>query len=459
MKVAGLRLRPVTVAYVFLEDLLILGALVGSLLFARSGSLEYFHSPIRLAHIVAFFLGVKATFYYTRLYDFRRVASRRAFWLRLSLALAISAGASWFIGVLLAEEPLAWAAFTLSFAPLVILARMAFEIVTRRPGFRKRLLFLGVGDHARRTAREILDGENRDYEVVGFLAESEEGLGWRIGRRPVLGLYPDLESVVEAQSVDKVVVAIEDRRKQLPLESLLRVRIRGVEVLEEARVHEEIAGKIPVEDLRPSWLIFSEGFTNTPVRNVTKRAFDIAVSLVGLLLSAPIAALVALAIRLESKGPALYRQKRVGQGGREFTVCKFRSMRIDAEASGKPQWAQKDDPRVTRVGKFIRKTRLDEIPQMWNVLQGTMSFVGPRPERAHFVEQLRKRIPFYDQRHVVKPGLTGWAQVRYRYGSDESDAVEKLRLDMFYVKHHSLLFDLRILLETVRVVFDREKAH
>ena len=250
-------------------------------------------------------------------------------------------------------------------------------------------------------------------------------------------------------------MAVADRRKGMPLEALLNVRLRGVEVVEEAKVHEEIAGKIPVEDLRPSWLIFSEGFSSSRLRTITKRAFDITVAMVGLVLSAPLALLTAIAIKLESPGPVLFRQKRVGQGGKEFTIYKFRSMRTDAEKDGKPIWAQQNDPRVTRIGKIIRKTRLDEIPQMWNVLQGTMSFVGPRPERLFFVEKLRETIPFYDQRHVVKPGITGWAQVRFRYGADETDAVQKLRHDMFYIKHHSVLFDVRILIDTVRVVFQK----
>jgi len=270
-----------------------------------------------------------------------------------------------------------------------------------------------------------------------------------------LGLLSELEQVVHDHRVDRIVVAVKDRRTGMPLEALLRLRIAGVEVVEEPRVHEEIAGKIPVEDLRPSWLIFSDGFSQGRVRDLTKRLFDVTIAAIGLLLSAPIALAVALAVRLESPGPILFRQTRVGAGGREFTIFKFRSMREDAEVAGKPQWAAKNDPRVTRIGGFLRRSRLDEIPQMWNVLQGTMSFVGPRPERPFFVSQLRETIPFYDQRHAVKPGITGWAQVRFRYGSDESDQVEKLRYDMYYIKHYSVLFDLRILFETVRVVFQK----
>jgi sugar transferase (PEP-CTERM system associated) len=346
-------------------------------------------------------------------------------------------------------------AFLLAFVPAMLISRCVFEVITTMPRFRRRLLFLGIGPTAQRAAREILDERNRDNEVVGFLAETEQQKGWRIGGRSVLGVYSDVYEIVRRERIDQEVVAVEDRRKQLPLEELLRVRIHGIEVIEEAKIHEEIAGKIPVNDLRPSWLIFGAGFSNSWARTHMKRLFDIVVALIGIVLSAPLILAVALAVKLESRGPVLFRQKRVGQGGEEFTIYKFRSMAADAEKDGQPVWAQNKDPRTTRVGRVIRKTRLDEIPQMWNVLQGTMSFVGPRPERLFFVEQLRETIPFYDQRHALKPGITGWAQVRYGYGANERDAVEKLRHDMFYVKHHSILFDLRILLETVRVVFQK----
>ncbi|MHC4973368.1 MAG: TIGR03013 family XrtA/PEP-CTERM system glycosyltransferase [Planctomycetota bacterium] len=458
MKVAGVRVRGVTLVYVLLEDLLILAVLMGAFAFAHFGRLAILRSPLNLVNAVVLLIGLKAVFFWVGLYDFRHVVDRLTFWKRLLGGVALVSVAAAVLWCLLADQVLVYGSFVLAFVPVIILGRLAFEVVSRARRFRKRLLFMGIGPEAQRTAREILDLCSRDYVIVGFLAERRDEMGWRLGGRGVLGTYGDLEPVVAVQKVDKVVVAVPDRRKQLPLGELLRVRLRGVEIVEEARVHEEIAGKIPVDDLRPSWLIFSEGFSNTRLRNVTKRGFDITVALIGLILSAPLSLLTALAIRLTSRGPVIFQQQRVGQGGREFTLYKFRSMRVDAEACGTPQWAAKEDPRVTRVGRFIRATRLDEIPQMWNVLQGRMSFVGPRPERPYFVAQLRKKIPYYDQRHALKPGITGWAQVRFRYGSDETDATEKLRHDMFYVKYHSILFDLRILLETVRVVFDREKA-
>jgi sugar transferase (PEP-CTERM system associated) len=456
--VAGVRVRGPTFVYVVLEDLLIVGALLGASAFAHFGRITLFHSPLTLANGLLIMAGLKAAFFWAGLYDFRHIPSRAVFWRRLALGLGLAAAAAALLWYGLLKEWLACLAFVGALVPVVIVSRLAFEFVSRTGRFRKRVLFLGIGRESQRTAREILDLCARDYELVGFLAERPEEKGWRIGGRPVLGTSGELARVVAEQRVDQVVVAVDDRRGGLPLEELLRVRLGGTEIVEEARLHEEIAGKIPVEDLRPSWLIFSEGFINTRLRSITKRAFDILVAVTGLVLSAPVWLLAALAIRLDSKGPVIFRQERVGQGGLVFTLLKFRSMRTDAEAQGTPQWAQENDPRVTRVGRLLRKSRIDEIPQMWNVLQGTMSFVGPRPERPYFVEQLRAKIPFYDQRHALKPGVTGWAQVRYRYGADEADAVEKLRLDMFYIKHHSILFDLRILLETVRVVFERDKG-
>lgn len=455
MQVAGARVRPATLAYVLLEDVLIVACLLGASAFANFGRITVLNSPLGLFNAVALLFGVKAFFFWTGLYDFRHRVSRRRFWLRLLTGLSLVSVAAVVLWCGVVDEHLACLTFLVAMVPAVIVSRLVYEYASRSTRGRRRLLFLGIGKEAQRTAREILDERSREWELVGFLVHDKDEEGWRIGGRPVLGQYDDLERVVHEQRVHRVVVAVPDRRKMLPLEALLRVRLQGVEIVEEPHVHEEIAGKIPVEELRPSWLIFSHGFSMGRLRQLTKRAFDIVVAVVGLVLSSPIALLTAIAIRLESPGPIIYRQKRVGQGGKEFTLCKFRSMRQDAEKGGKAIWAQENDPRTTRVGRFLRKTRIDEIPQMWNVLQGTMSFVGPRPERLVFVEKLRRKIPFYDQRHAVKPGITGWAQVRFRYGSDEGDAVEKLRHDMFYIKHHSILFDLRILLDTVRVVFDK----
>jgi sugar transferase (PEP-CTERM system associated) len=252
------------------------------------------------------------------------------------------------------------------------------------------------------------------------------------------------------------VVSLAEARGMLPMDRLLEMKlVDGVRFDHLPSVYEEYTGKIAVENLRPSWLIFSEGFRKTRLLVTAKRALDLSLASIGLLAAAPIMALVAIAVRRSSPGPALYHQTRVGQNGRPFTVHKFRSMRNDAEAGTGAVWAQRGDPRVTGLGRFLRRTRLDELPQLWNVLRGDMSFVGPRPERPEFVSDLTQQIPFYGQRHAVRPGLTGWAQVRHSYGSSVADALQKLQFDLYYIKHMSVGFDLYIILETTKTVIMR----
>jgi sugar transferase (PEP-CTERM system associated) len=273
----------------------------------------------------------------------------------------------------------------------------------------------------------------------------------------VLGTPDDIERLVARHGVDRLVVGMSDRRGRLPVRALLRSKLRGIRVEDVNTVYERLTGKLLVEDLRPSWLIFSDDYSASRWTRRSKRVFDIVLALVGLVVAAPFVVLTAMAVWLESGSPVLYRQERVGENGRIFTLNKFRSMRKDAE-QGTPIWARAEDDRVTRIGRFIRHTRFDELPQLWNVLRGDMSFVGPRPERPFFVDQLAEQFPFYEQRHAVKPGLTGWAQVKYRYGASFEDALEKLRYDLYYVKHLSIPFDLTILFDTVKVVLFAQGA-
>ena len=242
------------------------------------------------------------------------------------------------------------------------------------------------------------------------------------------------------------------------MEELLRAKMAGIRVEDATTTYERVTGKILLDDLRPSWLIFSDGFRVSRVTRLMKRTIDLTLSLVMALVALPLMALTAVLVWLDDGWPVLYRQERVGENGRAFVLSKFRSMRKDAEKGGTPIWAKDGDVRITRVGRFIRKTRLDELPQLWNVVRGDMSFVGPRPERPFFVEQLSQAIPFYQQRHAVKPGLTGWAQVKYRYGSSLEDSMEKLRYDLYYIKHLSVIFDLTIVFDTVKVVLFRKGA-
>jgi lipopolysaccharide/colanic/teichoic acid biosynthesis glycosyltransferase len=265
-----------------------------------------------------------------------------------------------------------------------------------------------------------------------------------------------LFALVERLGVDRVVVALEDRRGQLPTTELLRCRLAGVRVQEREELYEHITGKIAVEAMRPSYLIFSRGFARSLTGQIAKRAVDVGLSLVGLALAWPVMLLTALAVRLSSRGPVIYTQERVGCDGEPFTLYKFRSMRTDAESGTGPVWATKDDPRITPVGRFLRRTRLDELPQLLNVLLGDMSLVGPRPERAVFVAELERQIPYYALRHVVKPGVTGWAQINYPYGSTVEDALQKLQYDLFYIKNQSLPFDLSIAFTTIKTVVLRK---
>jgi sugar transferase (PEP-CTERM system associated) len=268
----------------------------------------------------------------------------------------------------------------------------------------------------------------------------------------LVGRPEDIPSLVQQYEVDRIVVGLTDRRGQLPIAELLQAKLSGVYVEDATSMYERLTGKILIDDLKPSWMIFSDGFVVSRWTRMLKRGLDVALSSVGLLLSTPLMLLTAIAVYLDSPGPILYSQERVGERGRIFTVYKFRSMRADAEEDGTPQWARDGDDRVTRVGRFIRTARLDEMPQLWNVLRGDMSFVGPRPERPYFVEQLAREIPFYQQRHAVKPGVTGWAQVKYQYGSTIEDAMEKLRYDLYYIKHLSVALDLSIVFDTVKVI-------
>jgi sugar transferase (PEP-CTERM system associated) len=267
-----------------------------------------------------------------------------------------------------------------------------------------------------------------------------------------------MQRLIAEHRIDRIVVGLSDRRGKLPVEELLRAKMAGIRVEDATTTYERVTGKILLDDLRPSWLIFSDGFRVSGATRLMKRAVDLVFSLVLAIVTLPLMLLTALLVLLEDGRPILYRQERVGENGGTFVLSKFRSMRKDAEHGGTPIWATDGDDRITRVGRFIRKTRLDELPQLWNVVRGDMSFVGPRPERPFFVEQLAQDIPFYNQRHAVKPGLTGWAQVKYRYGASREDAMEKLRYDLYYIKHLSVVFDLTIVFDTVKVVLFRKGA-
>ncbi len=322
----------------------------------------------------------------------------------------------------------------------------------------KRVLIVGTGAEAQSVEAGLEKLGYPRIAIVGFYPAAGSAATLVPADRVIPKSIPLLE-VVQGLNVKEVIVAVREQRGGvLPLRELLDCRISGVPVTDLAGFNERVRGQIPIESLKASWLIYGHGFAQDGAREFIKRLFDVAVSTLLLVASLPLGMVIALAIRLESSGPVIYRQERVGRGGRPFTCLKFRSMHVDAEGDGVARWAQKADPRTTRVGQFIRGLRIDELPQLINVLRGDMSFVGPRPERPEFVEKLKGDIPFYDVRHSVKPGLTGWAQVRYTYAASVEDARKKLEFDLYYVKNHSLFLDLLILIETVRVILFREGA-
>ena len=397
-------------------------------------------------------------FYYNDLYDLTRVHAKGELLVRVLRATGAAAVVLAGLSIVLPSAKLGNGTLLTTIGILAItmpLCRVAFDGLTTDPHVEERVLVVGTGSAALTVANTIRAQYDYAYRLVGFL-EDPSGAGSGTAG-PILGAIDDLTAVVDAYSIRRIVIALADRRGQLPIDDLLRAKLAGVGVEDAATTYERMTGKILVDNLKPSWLIFSDGFGASRATRFAKRIVDFSGALLGTVLFAPVMLLTALAVRLDSPGPAFYRQERVGENGRPFTLFKFRSMRTDAE-QGTPLWAQDGDARVTRVGRFIRLTRLDELPQFWNVLRGEMSFVGPRPERPFFVQQLAQAIPFYMARHAVKPGVTGWAQVRYRYGASVEDALEKLRYDLYYMKHLSLVFDLTILLDTVKVMVCRKGA-
>lgn len=334
----------------------------------------------------------------------------------------------------------------------VLLDRLLFFKWNGPDILKPRILVLGTGSRAAWVDTIASSGgAKRDLTVVGFLPLRETSHD--VDPSKVLSGQESLMALVRKHNVNEIVVAVRQRRGGgLPMKELLECKLRGVRVIELSTFIERERGQVRLESLNASWMIMGDGFRQGLFRDIAKRIFDLCVSLVLLIVAAPIMLIAALCIYFESGAPILYRQERVGQGGRPFTIFKFRSMRTDAEKDGKPRWAGHNDDRATRVGAMIRKLRIDELPQIFNVLRGEMSFVGPRPERPYFVEQLNRDIPYFTARHSIKPGITGWAQVRYAYGASLHDATEKLQYDLYYVKNHSLFLDIMILIETVQVV-------
>jgi sugar transferase (PEP-CTERM system associated) len=399
--------------------------------------------------------------YYNDFYDMTIVHSNRELVVRLlqaAGAASIVLAALYFIAPALMIGNGIFVSALFVFLVAILGWRLAFNHVIGSLKLEERVLFVGTGESAKKVARQILDQHDFAYRIIGFIDDDASRIGERIVNPAIVGTPADIERLIHQHHIDRIVVGLSDRRGKLPVEELLRAKMAGIRVEDATTTYERVTGKILLDDLRPSWLIFSDGFRVSRLTRMMKRTIDLTLSLMMASVTLPLMALTALIIWFDDGRPVLYRQERVGESGRTFVLSKFRSMRKDAEKGGTPIWAKDGDDRITRVGRIIRMTRLDELPQLWNVVRGDMSFVGPRPERPFFVEQLSREIPFYQQRHAVKPGLTGWAQVKYRYGSSLEDAMEKLRYDLYYIKHLSVIFDLTIVFDTVKVVLFRKGA-
>jgi sugar transferase (PEP-CTERM system associated) len=452
-----LRLNGRTVLLILAEAALVYGSIIGAV-FLRVGSADaQFELVIRngfwKAAVGTFFC--LAGFYLFDLYDFVVMHDRRELVLRLVQAL----GLAWIVLALsfyLFPALRLGRSISLIALPLALFLMVGWRVVIHwilgQPWFGEKILIVGSGDSAVEIAREVLSRRDAGYRIVGFIGTDSEEVGKSLINPRVIGVTDELGDVVKRENIDRIVVAMGERRGQFPTDKLLQLSLAGhVSIEEGAAFYERITGRVSLSMIRPSWLIFTGPGRKAKLSSISRSVVHRLAALVGAILSLPIVIVTAILIKLESRGPVFYKQERVGKNGRTFVLAKFRSMRVDAEADG-PVWASKDDDRTTRVGRVIRKIRIDEIPQFWNILKGEMSFVGPRPERPHFVAQLAQEIPYYEQRHLIAPGLTGWAQIKYPYGASIEDARQKLQYDLFYIKNHSLVFDAIIVFETVKII-------
>jgi sugar transferase (PEP-CTERM system associated) len=333
--------------------------------------------------------------------------------------------------------------------------RLTYAEVLKIGLFDQNIILLGSAELVKRIKSEITVRRDCGYKVALEVPEDSCGLDLTNQAAPIIVCEKNAEGICEIAktlNIKKIIVALQEKRDNFPVKALLRCRVEGIDVIDGNTFYEMLTGKLVVDNINPSWFIFSGGFQKSALRRFIKRAFDIIFSLFLIVIFFPLAAIIAILIKIDSKGPVFFSQERVGEKDKLFLMHKFRSMVCDAEKSCGPVWASNDDDRITRIGRLIRKMRFDELPQLWNVLKGEMSFVGPRPEREFFVKQLEEEIPYYKERHTVKPGITGWAQVCFTYGASVDDALEKLNYDLFYIKNMSVLMDFYIVLRTIKIV-------
>ena len=452
-----LRLNGRTILLIIAEAVLVYGAIIAAVYLRVGLDGAPFELVTKNGYLKAAVAGFfcLAAFYLFDLYDFLVMHDRRELvlrlvqalglaWIALALAFYTYPGLMLGRGISLIALPLALG--------LMVSWRVSIHWFLGHPDFGERILIVGSGNLAVELAREVLNRPDAGYRIAGFVGTDSELLGKSLINPRVIGMTDELAEVVKRENIDRIVVAMGERRGQLPTNKLLQLSLAGqVNIEEGASFYERLTGRVSLNMLRPSWLIFTGRGRQAKLAELSRAAVHWLVALIGAILSLPIVLVTAVLIKLESRGPIFYKQERVGKNGRTFVLAKFRSMRVDAEQDG-PVWASKGDSRTTRVGRIIRKVRIDEIPQFWNILKGEMSFVGPRPERPHFVAQLAEEIPFYEQRHLIAPGLTGWAQIKYPYGASIEDARQKLQYDLFYIKNHGLILDAIILFETIKII-------
>ena len=397
---------------------------------------------------------VQLSLYYFDLYDLKIFRSNFELAIRLLQSLGVSSILLAILYYLFPFLIIGRGIFLISLSfvgAIIVFWRMIYNHILKTRKLDQRVMIIGCGQLAKSIAKEIVERADTGFKVVGFITDNPERVGEKLVNPSVIGDQSQILDIAAKEIVDRIVVALEERRGKFPDAQLLNCKMRGIAIEDGIEFYEHLTGKLQVESLRPSTLIFSNGFKKTILTLWIKRVTGFAFSLIGLILFSPLILVIPILIKIDSQGPVLYKQERVGENRKIFKLFKFRSMVENAETNG-AVWAEENDNRITRVGRWLRKWRLDEIPQMFNVLKGDMSFVGPRPERPYFVEKLRKEIPFYDHRSYVKPGVTGWAQIKYRYGASKEDALEKLKYDLYYIKNLSPLFDLIVIFETIKVV-------
>jgi sugar transferase (PEP-CTERM system associated) len=443
------------------ESCLILGVLHGisylTFLYHTGNGSNWLLEPYpQVAKALVVLLACQLCMYMNELYDPKVAANRRELGIRLLQALGAACIILSVIYLFWGSISIRQSTFLISLPTTIFLLygwRRLYAKILRSDALAERVVILGNDPSVGKILEEIPEGKGAGFEVTALVNEDGAQIAGLPNLNPVKTVLHLEEFPQKAASLaaDRMVVAIQDRRGKMPFRTLLNCRFRGVQVEEAATFYEALTGKILLDKLRPSWFIFSEGFRISPFTLRVKRALDLVMAGLLLVVASPVMLMTAALIKLDSKGPAIYKQDRVGAGWKEYTLYKFRSMVQDAEASG-VKWAEEDDPRVTRVGRVIRRYRIDELSQLFNVLKGDMSFVGPRPERRFFVEELAKEIPYYPYRLFVKPGLTGWAQIKFHYGASKNETMEKLQYDLYYIKHISLYLDLSIIFDTVRVV-------